>query len=230
MKLQFTLLYLLLAQVLVAQIKSTNSFFSNSDCDIKELRISLPKTSSLGNYYYTDNWNAGNIYLTNGEVIRGYYLRYEIVRNQVELIVDRDIRVLNGDRVKHFEWYDPKQFRVLQFSNSSDFKFTEGIPSSFLEILVDGEAKLLKRTLIKSLRGTTSPTLVANTKASTIEQFELFYIVIAGTAHEIAGNKQTKLELFGDKYEQIKEFVKTNNIRLNNQEQFIEVTKFYNSL
>lgn len=231
MKFNLTCLLALVSLSLFGQVKEINPFFADSEKNQQEdLRISLPKATSMGKHYYTEEWQAGNVKLKNGNLLRGYFIRYELVRNQVEIIIGREIRVISGDRIEFFEWYNTQVFQSVKFLNKSTYQFHKEVTPGFFEILVEGDAILLKRTLVTSLRGSTSPTLVANTKASSIEKFELFYLVIDGVAEELHGNKKKKLDLFGSKSDVITSYVRENKLRLSDEDQLIKVAQYYNTL
>ncbi|MEQ9232124.1 MAG: hypothetical protein RIF46_15680 [Cyclobacteriaceae bacterium] len=224
MKIAVTLLILFSFSGIRSQVKQDNPFFfKESDTEVKVGGIQL---TTLGTYYYDNNWNAGNIYFNNGEVIRGYYMKYDLVRSYLEVIIDRDIVGFSKDQVKSFEWFSAKTLKSVKFINRKELGFETDIPH-FLEIISDGDVMLLKSKNVVAVSKGSAPTLVNDTTDDT-QVFEENYLVIDGIVESVVNGRRKNLKLFNSK--PLEEFVRNQSLNFNNSEDLKTIIDYYNSI
>ncbi len=216
--------------LLQAQIPETNDFFSPGDTTNITYRLTLPKATSLGKHYLDNKWNAGNVYLKTGEKLLGYYLRYDLVKNRLEIIVGKEIRIINKDRVESFEWFNVETLKPARFINGDTYQFDKMVAKSFFEVLASGKATLLKQVSIKALRNTTSPTLVNDTSTGNTEKFEEYFLGEGDMYFELSGSRKKKSALFNSGEEAILDYVRNNNLNLNVEKDMITMVEYYNEL
>lgn len=224
MKIAVTLLTLFSFSGIRCQVKQNNPFFfEGSETEVKVRGIHLTK---MGTYYYDKDWNAGNIYFNNGEVIRGYYMKYDLVRSYLEVIINRDIVGFSKDQVKSFEWFSAKTLKSVKFINRKELKFEADIPY-FMEIISDGEVMLLKSKNVVAVSKGSAPTLVNDTTDDT-QVFEENYLVRNGVIENVVNGRRKNLEFFSSK--QLEIFVKKESLNFNNSTDLKTIVDFYNSL
>lgn len=172
----FLLMFCLLAQLdIKAQVPSVNPLFV-PDSLSPSTHIILLRLQGFSKYYWSNSWMMGNIYLTNGEYLKGYYIRYDMLKNQIEVIIDNRYHYITHHQVEKFEWYNADRLKASEFINGSAFSLeSDEKINGFLEVLTTGELTLLKRKFVYALRESTSPTLVNDTD-SEIRVFETYFL------------------------------------------------------
>ncbi|MTI20301.1 hypothetical protein E1176_04640, partial [Fulvivirga sp. RKSG066] len=146
-------------QQLYAQVPAVNPFLI-PDSLSEASHIRLPRLQGFSKYYWNQNWHIGNIYFDNGQCLKGYYIRYDILKNQLEIIVDNQYKYLIHNNIERFEWYNPQRLLACKFVNTSYYDFKKEPLTGFLEVIADGHMQLLKRRFVYALKKGTSPTLV----------------------------------------------------------------------
>lgn len=220
----FILFYLITSLLGSAQIKSVNPFFDSGDSKTSE--VPLINLVKIGDYHLDEVWNAGNIYLNNGDSLFGYYLRYDIVKNIVEIIVNKEIKAIHGNLIQKFEWFSVSRLRIERFISKKNLAFDNPNQiTGFVEILVDGRVQLLKMKKFFAPQEATSPTLINDTDQK-IQFAESYFIGMNNKVYDIVGSKKKNLELFSSK--SMNEFVREKNLRFNSEMDLMKIIEYYN--
>lgn len=209
-----------------AQIPTFNPFFF-ADNSAKST-VTPVDLIAIGKYHLDTKWNAGTIHLKNGDSLVAYYMRYDLVKNQLEIILNNKIKAINGGFIDRFEWFSVDRLRPEQFVSKQHFQFeNQSEVTGFIELIQDGTSKLLKSTRVFAPIEATSPTLVNDTDQD-IQILEEYFIVLGNEANEISGGKRKNLELFNSAV--MDKYVKQNNLKFNNPGDLKEIVEYYNSL
>ncbi|WP_462251383.1 hypothetical protein [Ekhidna sp.] len=210
---------------LYAQIPTLNPFFFGDSS--KESKVTPSNLTSIGKYYSDTNWNAGNLFLNNGDSLVAYYMRYDLVRNHVEIIIDTKIKAINGSFIDSLEWFSIGRLRPEKYLNKKITSLrNEADISGFTEILCDGKIKLYKCKMVFAPRQATSPTLVNDTD-SEVQVLEKYYYEKSGELFEIANSKKRNLNFLDTKG--LDGFIKQENLKFSNERDLIEIAEFVNS-
>ncbi|MEP0984103.1 hypothetical protein [Ekhidna sp.] len=208
-----------------SQIPTYNPFFFGD----KHVETKVPTVdlTAIGRYHFDQSWNAGNIHLKNGDSLIAYYMRYDLIRNQLEVILGNNIKAINGSFIESFEWFSVDRLRPEVFISKQSIQFeNSGDVTGFLQLLEEGVVRLLKCKRMIAPKAATSPTLVNDTD-SDIQAIEEFFLVLDGKAIEISGGKKKNLEIFNSK--PLTKFVKQSNLRFNNESDLKKIVEYYNS-
>jgi len=227
MRLAFTVICLLFSVAASAQTPAINPLIV-PDSISESTHIRLPRLQGFSKYYWEDSWLVGNIYLHNDESLKGYYLRYDVLKNQLEIIIEDQYRYITHNQIEYFEWYNVSRLKTAYFVNASKYETDEDI-TGFFEVLVDGEIKLLKRKFVYALRESASPTLVNDTD-NEIRFFETYYIAQGKEIDELKGSRRKNIKLLNNYTSKIKEFVKEKKLHFNNENDLINIVNYYNFL
>ncbi|WP_089356913.1 hypothetical protein [Ekhidna lutea] len=220
------ILLISLSGSLKAQVPTYNSFFFNEEA--VESKVYVINLTSIGRYHFDDTWNAGNIFLKNGDSLIAYYMRYDLVRNQLEVIIGNDIKALNGGFIDWFEWFSVERLRPEKFVSAQLFQFDEQSEiRGFIQLLEDGDAKLLKCKRMYAPREATSPTIINDTDED-IQALEEYYLVVNNVAVEVTRGKRKNLDVF--KSRELNRYVNQSNLKFNNERDLKEIVEYYNSL
>lgn len=180
----------------------------------------------VGDPYWDNHWGKSSLLLyKDDELVEGYITRYDIYKDEFEFKLSNDIRVMNGSKVKNIVWIDSLTNKTRYLVNGKEYK-EEGISlTGFLEILVDDEVALFKRLKIEVLKPDFNPALNVGSKDTRILKKESYYFNSGESLIRIKSKKS--LDALGPKYEQrVNQFMKTNNIKFNNEGDLTRLFQF----
>ncbi|WP_202949572.1 carboxypeptidase-like regulatory domain-containing protein [Cecembia lonarensis] len=186
-----------------------------------------------GNYYLDPKWNKASVLLyRDNELMEGYFVRYNISSNNFEL---RDaeadqVTVLPGLRVQNLVWIDSEHNVPRYFVNGMDFK-EDGSPiSGFFEVLVEGQLPLLRRTIATIKQSNYNEALMIGQRNDEIVKRNTYYYLKEKEVIAIPKQKKKFYKIFGDKAEEIENFVKENAVNIKQPAGYFNVFTFYNSM
>ncbi|MEQ6167372.1 hypothetical protein AAOE16_09265 [Ekhidna sp. MALMAid0563] len=207
-----------------SQIPTLNPFFFGQKP--QKTNVTLTNLTSIGQYYADLQWNAGNIHLKNGDSLIAYYMRYDLVRNHLEVIIDTKIMAINGSFIDRFEWFSIERLRPEKFMNKNQYSLESLTDiAGFPELLVDGDVKLFKCKIVFAPRQATSPTLVNDTD-SEIQVLEEYYYEKEGEIFEVTGNKRKNLDFL--ERSSLNKHLKENDLRFNAENDLIKIIQYVN--
>ena len=193
--------------------------------------VNLEKSSVIeGTFFINDYWSVGDVLLYNEKAIKGMPLKYNL-RDEVLLLLDANqiSRVLRDDEIEKFEWFDVEKKQNILFINCMNYDI-EGAPLiGFFEVLNEGQVELLLyRTLILD-EGYYSVTHDAGKLHDEYKKKETLYLTTDMGLLEVKGKKEL-YNFFGEYAEEVKQFVKNNNLRLKQTNELSRVIDYYNKL
>jgi hypothetical protein len=169
----------------------------------------------------------GHIQLKSGDSLVGYYIRYDLIRNHLELLWDERKVGIYGTNIAGFSWFEPGSRQVKTFVSRSEFELPEkSETASFLEILEDGSVKLMKSKTVISRYQATSPSLVQDAYSSDVNTLSNYFLAKGDAVFEVSGRKKTLSFLASEKLEG---YIKENNLSFRTEEDLERIIKFYNS-
>ena len=139
------------------------SRFSGSEgFRVGEMLYGLPAPSGnvVGDVYLSNNWNQSKIQLyENGKIISGFPVKYNLKSDVIEIKSKTGIKILTASKVKTFVILDSISQEERYFVNAMELRH-DGTPlTGFLEVIVDGNTPLLKRTYLFEKEPTYNPAL-----------------------------------------------------------------------
>ena len=193
--------------------------------------INLEKSSVIeGTFFINDDWSIGDVLLFNGKAIKSIPLKYNL-RDEMLLLLDANkiSRVIGDDEIEKFEWFDVNKKQNVLFVNCLNYKL-EGVPIiGFFEVVTEGQVELLLyRTLILD-EGYYSVTHDAGQLNDEYVIKESLYLSREHFLYEVKGKKEL-YNYFGEHAEDVKKFVKNNNLRFKQPVELARVIDYYNRL
>ena len=153
-------------------------------------------------------------------------MRYDLIRNHLEVIIDTKILAINGSFIDHFEWFSIERLRPEKFVDKNQYGLQElSEISGFAEILVDGDVQLFKCKIVFSPRQATSPTLVNDT-GKKIQILEEYYYKKDGELFEVTGSKRKNYDFLD--HPLVRTHVGEHDLRFNNEGDLISIVEFVN--
>jgi hypothetical protein len=193
--------------------------------------IPLPEGKVIGDTYLSTQWKRSVILLyEKNKLIEGFPARYDIKLDELEVKGRKEVKVLEGRKVKSFMWIDSVRTEPFYFVNARDFKL-DGIPlTGFFEVLVDGNTALFKKTNITVKKADYNVTLSMGSRDDKILKTPSYYLADGARISEIPGSKKKFLQLLKSKAEQVEKYMDENNLSVKKEEELIAICKYYNSL
>ncbi|MCB0491936.1 MAG: hypothetical protein KDC93_05915 [Cyclobacteriaceae bacterium] len=184
----------------------------------------------LGDYYLDTKWNPSSMLMYGSEkIIEGYPVKYDIEGNAIEVKVGKQVKLIKVSQIESLIWYDSVTMVPRAFVNAKEYT-EEGIElSGLLEVLVDGNIPLIKRTTIWVKRPDYVVAFDVGSKDTQINKREVFYYSKGKELFEIKKKKQL-IELFGDKGDKVNRFIKVNQLNIKEQRGLVNAFLHYNSL
>ncbi|WP_318310256.1 hypothetical protein [Flagellimonas crocea] len=206
----------------VAQVNFTNPdegavvSFQTTSVDSKTLKAE-------GSPYFDDNFKYGQI-LVNGEVKTAGNLRYNAANSELELQKGKNeySAVLKRNYIS--AKIDNKLYKLFPYVDESNEETTR---IGYFTPLNEGEVKLLYKPEKTLRRGKTGATNYDRTVPPRFIDISSYYIQKGDEpAEKIYLRKKFFYDMLGK--EKIKDFIKDNNLRLNKEEDAIQVVHYFN--
>jgi hypothetical protein len=179
----------------------------------------LGKESSL----FFKDWLPGTVVLTDNKVITDRMLRYDIYHRQMQF-------AFNGDTAAFGK---PEEVRSITFDHNTfvydEFLCKDGMRKDYLEVLVNGDCRLLLYRCItyKLVEECTIPG-AENPKEEYFQTKKYFLSKNNQVAVPFPTKKEDVIELLSDKGKDIKSFMQENKTKLTDEQDLIKLLNFYN--
>lgn len=186
-----------------------------------------------GNFYLDEQWNAASILLyRESTVLEGFRVRYNINSNMFELMeMEKNlISVMSGLRIQNIVWLDSAHKVPRYFVNGMDFKEGGAPISGFLEVIVEGQLPLMRRTIAVFKESNYNTALMVGNRNDKIIKRNVYYYLKGKDLFEVPKKRKNLYLIFGDKAEDIQTFVTANEIDLKKPGAIFQVFTYYNSL
>jgi hypothetical protein len=194
--------------------------------------IPLEPGSIVGNAYLNPDWKRTAFLLyDNDKMIEGYSSRYEIDRDQFEILASGTVKVLHGKKVKSFVWVDSLTRIPHYFVNGSDFKDENNISlSGFYEVLTEGALSLLAKTEVVVKKSSYSVAFDMGNRDTRISKKTVFLYTENGKIKEVPSARKKLLPVFGQHASAVDRFIRVNTLSLTEAAHLKAVFEHHNSL
>jgi len=180
--------------------------------------------------YLSRNWQTGNIYLFNEDVILNQQIRYDLDNGLIEIKTQKDIKILEVFRVRRFDWVGDTNQKSL-FTNCASYQYITWL-EGFFRILTEGKISLLERTqmVVESDHSIGTQDVEMFVKNDRPDELESKLYIANGNLVYDLGRKKEILTYFGDKSSQVEAYSKEHRYNFRNQKDLIQIIEHYNSL
>jgi hypothetical protein len=194
--------------------------------------IPMPAKRLIGDGYLDRKWNMASILLYKDEIlVEGYPVRYDLLKDELEVDSQRGIKVLEGRRVKSFVWVDSLTQKPVYFINAMQYKNSAGEKSiGFFMVLADGKLPLFKKTAATIKQSNYSAQLNMGNPDDTVLKKEALYYAADGIVYTVPKTKKKLLPVFGNKQKQMEEFIKVNSLDVSTEDGLIKAFTHFNSI
>lgn len=178
-----------------------------------------PRLGTLTSMYLNDDFIPGVIVLFDGTEMSDLPLRYNVYYQQMQFIDGDDtLAVADPAQIKLIS-YDERDFIFYQFERNSI------LDTGIFEVIMDGECKLMVRHQVDYHLEADDPA-----KEGFVKSSQLYVSKKGKPAVKMNPNKKSVCNAFHDKQEEVKEFIRSNKLKMNRYQDVILVVEFYNSI
>lgn len=184
--------------------------------------------SYKGTPYNNPSYLPGNIYENNKLLANDVALRYNAIEDEMEVkeslaTPDEEARVVS------------KSLEIFVKINGDIFIFAPyqgGVESGgYFQILFEGENyslyKKIKKKFIPAKKASTS---ITKDLPPVFLDRPVYYIVTnEGKYYELPESKSKKLKVFGNKQNEMKEYVKDNNLNLKEEKDLLQAVRYFDN-
>lgn len=184
----------------------------------------------LGDYYMDTKWNKGSLLLFGYEkVLDGYYIKYDIEGNALEVKVDELTKLIPINKVQSMIWYDSLTQVPRAFVNAKDYTEKGVQLSGLLEILEDGQIPLVKKTTIWIKEPDYVLAFDVGSKDTKIYKKENLYMLQGKELIEVKKKKEL-LAAFGKRSNEMEKYIKINKLNIKDERGLRVTFRHYNTL
>lgn len=230
--LQLTII-MVLSMPAYAQLTSLSSspltaYGSGVNMRVSEMPATLP---DLDNSLYLDEeWKTGSILLEDGRIIKECTLRYDIANGYIEIKDGTTVRAAAEKNVQQFTIKNPPQTRW--FVSGAIFKSNKEPNYNLMEVLVDGEIKLLLSTkveIIKPNGGFTDQRRETSGDPITSRKVVKYYLIQNEQLYDVT-SKGKLMKAFGEYQAEMKLYAKKTKTGFNKQQDLVILVTRYAEL
>lgn len=188
-----------------------------------------PADSAIeGEPYLFADWMYSKIFLKTNHLLENFKINLDLTNNEINVQTDKDIRILEGNRVLYFQTYSNGNDTIL-FVNGNNFKIDNTALSGFLKVVVNGKWRVLSKTEIELLPPSYYVQFNAGNQNSKYSKKEVLFI--ADEKNQLARAKNIKkkeLQFFGERETAVKEFIEVHKTKFSKQEDLMDLVNFLN--
>jgi hypothetical protein len=191
--------------------------------------LPAPPGRVVGDEYLDTKWNVGNVMMQSGDILERYKVRYDLKGQLLEIESMQGVKLLDYKLIKSIVWLDSETQATRVFVNAAAYK-DEGVPLiGILEVLVDGQAPLMRRHYLYVKQPDYVPALDVGSRDTQIFKKNEILYASGGDLFEIKGRKSLTA-LFGDHSAKVDDYIKANDLGVKRDSDLVRVFEYYNSL
>lgn len=185
--------------------------------------------SVSGQEFSSEMFHEGFMVTTNRDTLRGA-LKYDMSSNIVYMIDQGKIKTYSSHKIFYFEIFDItadnyRQFYSLPYKVGIGYK----IPILF-ELQYEGPYSLLTREAIIQESVPSTSTYWGGSFTRLRLVYSYYFVDKQGKITFFSGRKKELLDLMKDKSEYVKDYIKEYKLQVDEIQDLIRVTAFYNSI
>ncbi|MFW6222265.1 MAG: hypothetical protein ACOC3T_01500 [Bacteroidota bacterium] len=184
-----------------------------------------------GTPYLFDEWLPGNILLYGEKLLTGVPIKFDAYNNDLVYLNESmmDSLVINKQNVLEFEigrdgnWILFSKYNLTNNKHKLDIKFAES--------LYAGKSKLIRYHFKNLIKADYTGAYNSGVKYDElIPESQLYLIKPDNIMIKLKANHRSILKAFGEKKNEIKSFMKEQNLSGNDINELVKITKHYDSI
>lgn len=206
----------------VITIQSLDEFYTNQTLEKSMNGHSVDYSVFKGSPFVNEQFVKGDILTTSNTKYVGIPLRYNIYSDAIEF---------EGKNKSAFE-FEKSIIKSVTIDTTEyiykPYGSNNNINRSFFEVLLRGKATLLKKYNVRFEKEQPAKPFSDPVPAQFITSKPDFYVAFGESeARKIFALKDF-IKIFPDKQSELQQYIKTNRLKLGNQEDLIKIIQYYN--
>jgi hypothetical protein len=189
---------------------------------------SLPPPGVQGSTMYSDDWYLGDIIFTNGLVYNDYFIRYDIAAGILETKKEERFLSFKSEDVQKFSWYNDYNKSSSTFVNCRKHKISGTSLIGFFEVMVEDQISLLAHPVITVKDPDYVEGLDVGNRDFRVKKEEEYYFAFDDGLFEIKKNTGKNIKALGNKFPELREFVKSNKLSFRDRIDLVQIAQFMN--
>ncbi len=185
---------------------------------------------AIGQQFPSEYWHKGKLVISEGDTLIGK-IKYDLSRDLVQVDINDQIFTFGAKNIVYFEIFDVTVDNYRQFY-SIPYNITSGYKAQVLfEVLYEGKLTLLTREELGQKTSTYNNYYwTGGNYTRTVLTYEYFFLTSKGEMIKFIPKRKELLEIMKDRYNQIKSYIKTYNLKVDDKGDLARITAYYNSL
>ena len=195
------------------------------------LFIFLTITISYGQKFPSEYWHTGKLVTSDGDTLEGM-LKYDLDRDLVQVDLSNQILTFGAKKILYFEIFDVTVDNYRQFY-SIPYNISAGYKSEIIfEVLYEGKLTLLTRESISQQSSSNYNNYYWSGSSHTrpVLKYEYYFLTSKGEIIFYSKKRKDLLDVMKDRYNQIKKYMKTYNLKPDEKGDLARITSYYNAL
>ncbi len=196
---------------------------SVSDPAVVSLNQKSQQKETKAKIYIGDYWSLGTIVFRNGGVIDNYYLRYNLLTDQIHFIDGKDTLV----------FADPQELNTVSFDGHTfvyeTYKCLDRVCKGYFELIVPGKNKLMLKRMVTSQKPDSK--YPDNESLTKYQVDECYFISKPGMpTDKLVCNRKSALTYLNEHSEDISEYLRITGNKVRSIDDLKLLVSYYNSL
>ncbi|MEQ9424738.1 MAG: hypothetical protein RJQ09_09995 [Cyclobacteriaceae bacterium] len=193
--------------------------------------LPLKPAETEGDHFLMEDMVTTNFILLGDEIYEGYQARYNLKGNFFAVEYEDEVKYLEGDLLKAFTYVDPNNGKQRVFINRKVMPKSPELLKGFWEIHHNGEKiKLVSRKESRLIEANYNVALDVGERNNRIKLDEFYYIFENNEYKPLRKLKKKDLAIFGERKEDMSDYIKKNNVNIENEDQLISLIQHYEQL
>lgn len=179
--------------------------------------------------FSSEVWHDGLLVTADQDTLKGL-VKYDMEANVVQVIQNQVVKTFSSHKVFYFEIFDKilssyRQFYSIPYNVNYNYK----IPILF-EVLYEGPISLLSREAIVQETTSSNSPYWGGSYVRDVVSYTFYFLDKEGNIDLFTGKKTDLLEIMTKHSKEVKDYIKQNQLKIDEVADLIRITAFYNSL
>lgn len=179
-----------------------------------------------GSMYLNDDFAPGMILLRNHRLVDNLFIRYNVFRDQMEMVVKNDTVILAHPSETRWLGIGRNRYCWLPYSKK------DTVAHGYFEVAVEGNYRLLVRRVALFEPANPPYTLLQlGNEYDRFVQVESFFVQSGeAPAQKLRRSGRFFASMFADDHQKIRAYIKANNLNLRKREDLVQLIRYCNTL
>ncbi len=192
--------------------------------------IKKNNTEVRGNTYLAEEWKSATLSLIDGTVITDKLMRYDILMNQFEIKIEGQLKGIQGFNVTSFVIYNEFTQGVDQYINAKQYSLEGAKLIGFFKVTNIDKWSFLTKTDVELKKANYNAILDVGEEDPEYVKSSKFFISNGQSLIPVVSNNKKKFaDSFGDKSDQVLQFLKDKKLSLKEEIDMRTLVNFLNT-